>query len=150
MGHLSNPIFLFKLLLKFFPILPIPGVLVVWSSPRLLVDHASFAQHVLCMPIQWSYTPPKPQGGDESVDSSCTHSHNMSYATAQSKFYLVVGTWWIQLLGDVKVTHAGCDVHEAGLRRQVSELGNDIQGLDQKCSLLAAEKATAEEVRVVL
>lgn len=54
------------------------------------------------------------------------------------------------MLGDVKATHAGYDVREIGLRCQVSELGNDIQGLDQKCSLLAAEKATVEEVRVVL
>lgn len=67
---------------------------------------------------------------DMEAMGSSSLSHNMSYAAAQPMFYLVAGARRIQLLGDIEAVNAGCDVHEVGLRCQISELGNDIQGLE--------------------
>lgn len=91
--------------------------------------------------------PPVAVGDIEAMGSS-TLSH-MSYTAAHAIFFLVAGPLRFQLLGDIEVGHAGCDVREVVLRSQISELGNDIQGFEQKCLLLAAEKAVVEETETM-
>lgn len=59
-------------------------------------------------------------------------SHNMSYAAAQTMFYLVAGAWRIHLLGEMEDANAGSDSRVTELGRRVSELGDDLQHSEQK------------------
>lgn len=65
-------------------------------------------------------------------------------------FYGVTGVWCIQLLGKTEVAHTGCGSHAIELRHHVSELGDDVQCLEQNYQLLVSEKAAVEEVRSAL
>lgn len=77
---------------------------------------------------------------------SPTLSHNMSYTAAPTMFYLVASARRIQLPNEMEASHSGCGVQEASQKCQNTELENDVHGFEQKCALLASEKAVVEEV----
>lgn len=83
--------------------------------------------------------PPTAVSDMESMGSP-TLSHNMYYSAAHAMFYLVAGDRRLQSLNEMEAAHSRCSTHEDGLRCQISELENYVQGLEQKRMLLAAEK----------
>lgn len=63
---------------------------------------------------------------DTETMGSPTLSHNMTYAAAQSMFYLTAGARRIQLFSEMDTTHAGCRARVADLECRISELNNDL------------------------
>lgn len=68
------------------------------------------------------------RGLQNEATSSPALCHNMSYVAAQAMFYLVAGTYRIQLLNEMEPAHTCYGAQEASLRRRIGELENDVCG----------------------
>lgn len=50
----------------------------------------------------------------------------------------------------MEVAHSSCSVRKASRKRRITELENDVHGLEQRYTLLVSEKVVVEEVRSAL